>query len=961
MYLSGNVILTLLRKELPRLVSLRYIVLISIWLPVSVLAQHHSHIRATLDDEKKEITVNQELTLFNQTTDTLTTVLLNDWNHAYSAKSTPLAKRFSDEFVRSFHLARNFERGSTKDLAMTNERGQTLEFFRPEKHPDLVEVYLRDKLAPGEKMVIRLAYVSKIPSAKFTRFGYSSDGSYYLKDWFLTPARYDDHQFVRYSNVGIDDIANGISDYDVEISVPKKMDIDSDLDVKNSFVDQNSTKLTFSGKDRNSFNLFLAPRSELRSYKNEMVEVLNGVEGNKVNDYQKAVIVDRIVHFVHDNVGNLPFQKITVSEADYARNPFYGLNQLPSFISPFPDSYLYEIKFLKTYLHNYLQASLRLDPRRDNWIYDGIQIYVMMKYIDEQYPNAKMMGGISSLKILKGYHLINLDFNEQYSYFYMLMARKNLDQPIGFSKNKLIKFNEQIAGKYRSGLSFRYLDNFLERDVVPETIKEFYSFAAKYQTDGKDFEFLLKTKAYKNIDWFLETVINSRDIIDYKFTDLEKAKDSIKVNVHNKTGTTVPIPVYGMKKGQVVWKEWLENVKSDSTFVFERKDADKIVLNYKNEVPEYNLRNNWKSLKGFSVGNRPIKFNFMKDLEDPFYNQILYVPSITYNLYDGLSPGLRFHNKTILDKPFTFDINPIYSPKTKALTGSYALMVNQNFRDSELYNVKYSISGNHFHYAPDASYLKLNPMVRLNFRNKDNFRDNRKELLMVRNVVVYREKTDFVVDNPDENENYSVFNMRYVNSRSEVTNTLSFSTDVQVANKFGKTAVELEYRRLFENNRQVNLRFYAGVFMYNKTSNDFFSFALDRPTDYLFDYNYYGRSESSGIFSQQLVLSEGGFKSKLDQPFANQWISTVNASFNVWNWVELYGDAGFVKNHDLNPHFVYDSGVRLNLVTDYFELYFPVYSNNGWEIAQQNYNEKIRFIVTLDPKTLVNLFTRKWF
>jgi hypothetical protein len=25
----------------------------------------------------------------------------------------------------------------------------------------------------------------------------------------------------------------------------------------------------------------------------------------------------------------------------------------------------------------------------------------------------------------------------------------------------------------------------------------------------------------------------------------------------------------------------------------ERKSADKIVLNYKNEVPEYNLRNNW--------------------------------------------------------------------------------------------------------------------------------------------------------------------------------------------------------------------------------------------------------------------------------------------------------------------------------------------------------------------------------
>jgi len=930
-------------------------------LPLSVLAQHHSRIVARLDDAKKEIAVSQELTVFNQTPDTLTTIILNDWNHAYSAKSTPLAKRFSDEFVRSFHLAKNPERGSTKDLGMVNERGEILEFARLDKHPDIVQVYLREKLAPGEKTVIRMQYVSKIPSAKFTRFGYSNDGGYYLKDWFLTPARYDNHEFVRYSNVGIDDIANGISDYDVEFLSDKKLDVDSDLDLVLAASENNVNKIVFTGKNRNGFNLYVSPLSSLRSYKNEVVEVLNGIEGSKVTDYEKAVIVDRIVNYVNSHVGNFPFKKIVVSEADYARNPFYGLNQLPSFISPFPDSFLYEIKFLKTYLHNYLQSSLRLDARRDNWIYDGIQVYVMMKYIDEQYPGAKMMGGISSLKLLKGYHLINLDFNEQYSYFYMLMARKNLDQPIGFSKNKLIKFNEQIAGKYRAGLSFRYLDNFLERNVVPETIKEFYSFAARYQTDGKDFEFLLKTKAYKNIDWFLETVINSRDIIDYKFTDLEKGKDSVTVTLRNRTGTTVPIPVYGVKKGEVVWKEWIENVASDSTFTFERQQADKIVINYKNEVPEYNLRNNWKSLKGFSIGNRPVKFNFMKDLEDPYYNQILYVPSVTYNLYDGISPGIRFHNKTILDKPFTFDVNPIYSPKTNSLTGSYAVSVNQNFRETKLYNARYSLSGNHFHYAPEASYLKLNPMVRLTFRNKENFRDNRKEQIMVRNVIVYREKSDLVLDDPEENENYSVLNLRYSNNRQEVTNAVFFNTDVQFSGKFGKTAVELEYRRLFENNRQVNLRFYAGAFLYNKTSNDFFSFALDRPTDYLFDYNYYGRSENSGLFSQQLILSEGGFKSMLDRPFANQWMATVNGSVNVWNWIELYGDAGLVKSRNFDPHFVYDSGVRLNLVTDYFELYFPVYSNNGWEISQPRYSEKIRFIVTIDPKTLLNLFTRKWF
>jgi hypothetical protein len=152
-----------------------------------------------------------------------------------------------------------------------------------------------------------------------------------------------------------------------------------------------------------------------------------------------------------------------------------------------------------------------------------------------------------------------------------------------------------------------------------------------------------------------------------------------------------------------------------------------------------------------------------------------------------------------------------------------------------------------------------------------------------------------------------------------------------------------------------------GKFLYNNTNSDFFSFALDRPTDYLFDYGYYGRSESSGFFSQQLIIAEGGFKSKLKTPYANQWLSSANVSYKLWNWIELYGDAGLLKNKFQRENFVFDSGIRLNLVTDYFEMYLPVYSSNGWEVSQPHYNEKIRFIITLSPKILVNLFNRKWF
>ena len=76
-----------------------------------------------------------------------------------------------------------------------------------------------------------------------------------------------------------------------------------------------------------------------------------------------------------------------------------------------------------------------------------------MNYIEKYYPNSKMTGNLADLKILKSYHFINLPFNQQYNYLQMLMARKNLDQALNEPKNKLIKFNEQIANKYKAGLS----------------------------------------------------------------------------------------------------------------------------------------------------------------------------------------------------------------------------------------------------------------------------------------------------------------------------------------------------------------------------------------------------------------------------------------------------------------------------------------------------------------------------
>ncbi len=924
------------------------------FISTSSFTQHYSKLVVEVDNVSHILFVNQELTYFNQSTQTLNSIVLNDWNNAYSAKDSPLGKRFSDEFIRTYLIAPEKDRGATYDLKITDNNKKTIGFIRPQNYIDLVEIQLDKPLLPNQKTTFILSYKLKIPNGRFTSYGFNSKDEMSLKNWFLTPARFENDHFLHYNNLNLDDAPNALFDIDLDVKSIQNFEISSDLNL----IKKEGSAYTFSGKNQLLNNLYLEEKNSFISFKNDKVEVATNLQFKKVTDIQKAIVVDKIVNYVYDKLGTYPQQKIVISQTDYEQNPFYGLNQLPSILRPFPDDFIFELKFLKTYLNNYLKNSLQVDSRKDNWIFDAIQVHYMMQYMDEFYPNSKMMGSLAKYKLLKGYNLISLDFNEQFSYFYMLMARKNIDQPLGYSKELLIKFNEKIASKYRAGLSFRYLDNYIENDILKTSIKQFIDLSQKNQSNVEEFKEIMKQKSTKNIDWFFTTIIDSRDAIDYKFKNVTKTENQVSFKLKNKTESSeVPISVYGLKNKKVVFKEWIQP-KKDSVYTLNRFDADKLVINYNNEVPEYNNRNNWKALNSFSISNKPVKFNFMKDLENAKFNQVLYVPTVEFNYYDGLILGLRFHNRTILDRTFNFDITPSLSTKSKTFSGSFSLAVNQFNRESSLYNIRYGLSGSTFHYAPDANYQKVNPYVILRFR-PDDYRNNQKQAITIRQVFVNRQKSSFVTTIDDEN--YSVFDLRYGIAKPEISKTYALNTDLQFASNFGKVTVDATFRRLFNDNRQINLRLYAGLFLYNSTDSNFFNFALDRPTDYLFDYNYLGRSESTGIISQELIVAEGGFKSKLPNASSNQFLTTANASFNIWNWVEVYGDIGLMKSKAENVRFVYDNGIRFNLVPDYFELYFPVYSNNGWEIAQKNYQEKIRFVVVFNPNSLLGLFTRKWF
>ena len=105
-------------------------------------------------------------------------------------------------------------------------------------------------------------------------------------------------------------------------------------------------------------------------------------------------------------------------------------------------------------------------------------------------------------------------------------------------------------------------------------------------------------------------------------------------------------------------------------------------------------------------------------------------------------------------------------------------------------------------------------------------------------------------------------------------------------------------------------------------------------------------------------MAEGGFKSVLEQRFANQFLVSFNSSIGIWRWLEIYNDVAFLKNRGNNIFFAYENGLRLNFIHNILELYLPIYSNNGWEINKNAYSKNIRFVLVAKPKAIFNFFRR---
>lgn len=913
----------------------------------------HLNITAELDTKLHLIKIQQEIRYYNHSKDTLKLIYLHNWMNSYKNRKTPLSKRLIEDYNKDLYFAKKKNRGYSKILSISSKYESTA-FKIDEKVPDIIKVTLNNNLVPNDSITLIATYYVKIPTNNFTKYGRKKN-NYDLRYWYITPAVYS-NSWQLMSNYNMDDLFITPTNYKIAFKVPKEYQITTDLNQDKLEKSTLYTTYHLSGKNRTDIELNISKKNNFHQLKTNKINVFSNLKTSLKNK-TKTIILNREIEFIEQYLGKYPHQKLFINKITYNKNPVYGLNQLPKLFNPFNTTFEYDIKMFKALTNKFINNTILTNRREDSWLNDGIQTYLMMKYVEKYYPEIKAIGKISKIWGIRKYQIAKLDFNDKYSFVNQFAMRKNLDQALTTRADSLSTFNRKIINKFKAGLGLNYIDNYLNKDILKQSLQQFYKEHSLKETNSHHFKTIITTKTTKELDWFFNTYIQSKKKIDYTIKKIKKTTDSLKISIKNKSNFKAPILLYGIKNKEIKFKKWIQSIDSTKIITIAKGDYDKISLNYENIYPEINLRNNWKNLNK-NVLNRPLQFRFLTDVENPHYNQVFFNFGYNYNLYDGLILGSTITNKSLFKKKFLYKVTPNIGTKSKQLVGSFSFVHQIYPRNSSIYLMRTGISGSNFNYAPDLSFNRLSPYISINF-NRKSLRDVGGNSLSARYVIIDRETPKNT--STLESDKYQIFNLRYNYFKPEIIKDLRFNFDFQYAKKFSKLAIDFRYRKLTDKNRQIDFRIYAGTFIHNKTTTKYFDFSINRANDYLFDYNYLGRSEGKGFLSQQIIISEGGFKSLFEENLANQWMLTTNNSYSIWRWIEIYGDAGLYKNRNRKTQFKYDTGIRLNFIHNILEVYFPLQSSNGFEPEQLNYEEKIRFVITLSPIRIFNYIKRGFY
>ena len=434
-----------------------------------------------------------------------------------------------------------------------------------------------------------------------------------------------------------------------------------------------------------------------------------------------------------------------------------------------------------------------------------------------------------------------------------------------------------------------------------------------------------------------------------------------------------PFSVSAYRNDSLIGTEWFDgfnNRKKDVLLHF--NDFDELRLNSENNCTEFNRKNNFIRTIGLFKKTKPLKIQFLPGIDDPLRSQLCMTPVAGYNYYNGFMPGLALYNNPVPQKKFSYFLMPMYGITNHSLAGIAKSGFTLLPESKKVQLIWIGITYSHFAYSSDESfnleYSRLVPEVLIKLKS-NNFRSKTQSEIRFRSVNISKDFVKYYfsegkyLHSKDVNS-YYVNWLAYTLSDSRKINPYRINIVAEQGDKFLKASLEGNYRISYNKpHKGFELRSFFGGFVFREFPvKDDFRFrmgGLQGSQDYLFDHYYIGRSENSGLLSQQFCEADGGFKISTAIQTWN-WLAAINLKTSVPGVIplKLFADFGIYEfegtagsSEKVSP-IVYDAGIQLSVINNIFDIYFPAVISdaikNENDVHGYNFLQKLRFTLNLE-------------
>ena len=142
-------------------------------------------IEAKFNEKDGQIDINQNIFFKNISDNPIETIYMNDWSNSYSSTDTPLAKRFGEEYDRSFYLSSKNKLGFTK-IDYIKKDGAKINWNRLSDQKDIIRIVLKRPLKKNDSLNIYIKYSVKLPDYKLIKKYFLLLQTVFHKDNFNT-------------------------------------------------------------------------------------------------------------------------------------------------------------------------------------------------------------------------------------------------------------------------------------------------------------------------------------------------------------------------------------------------------------------------------------------------------------------------------------------------------------------------------------------------------------------------------------------------------------------------------------------------------------------------------------------------------------------------------------------------------------------------------------------------------